>query len=478
MQASNFSKEHNYSFHFFARKLGLIKSIAVGDYTVNLGQGLIQWQSLAFGKSSEVISIKRQAPVLVPYRSAGEFYFNRGIAITLQKKKIESTLFISYKKISGNIVNDTLERFTSLLTSGYYRTNSEIADKNKIALNSVGGNLSYHSNLLKIGFNTVVHHFDIPFQKRDEPYNLFAVSGRKVFNSSVDYSYTFKNVHLFGEAAVDKDFHMALINGALISVDPKVDLSVLYRNIQKQYQSLFGNAFTENTSPVNEKGIYAGILIRPVSGWQLNAYAELFRFPWIKYLVNAPTTGHDYLIQLNYQPNKQFGMYVRFRNKNKTVDSSGNGVIYYPQDQLKQNVRIHLFQQVSPQLTLNTRVELVWLNHHLKNTEQGFLSYVEGSYAWKHLSVNLRLQLFETSNYTTRIYAYESDVLYSFSIPAFYDKGFRYYFSLKTDFGKRVECWLRFAQTIYNDKNLIGSGLDEINGNKKTQVTFQLMYSL
>jgi hypothetical protein len=466
-----------YSFHFFARRIGIIKSVALGDYTVNLGQGLIQWQSLAFGKSSEVISIKRQAPVLVPYRSAGEFYFKRGVGVTLQKKNIETTLFASYKKISGNIINDTIERFTSLLTSGYYRTPSEIVDKNKIALTSFGGNISYQSSSFKIGLNTVAHHFDIPLQKRDEPYNLYAISRKKIFNSSIDYSYTYKNIHLFGEAAIDKNLHKAFVNGALMSVDPKVDLSILYRNIQKEYQSLFGNAFTENTTPVNEKGIYTGIVIRPVPAWQLNAYVDFFQFPWIKYLVNAPSRGYDYLIQLNYQPNKQFGMYVRYKNKNKPADSSGNGIIYYPQDLVKQNLRIHLSQQLSTVFSITSRVELLWFNHQIKSFEQGFLSYVQGSYDRRKLSANLRLQFFETNSYDSRIYVYESDVLYGFSIPAFYDKGFRYYFNFNFDVTKKLKFWLRWAQTIYNDKNVIGSGLDEIKGKLRSEMKVQIQYN-
>ncbi|MGZ3882532.1 MAG: hypothetical protein ACXVBF_14380, partial [Flavisolibacter sp.] len=110
-----------YSFHFFARRVGWVKSLAIGDYTVNFGQGLIQWQGLAFGKSAEAVSIKRQSPALSPYRSAGEFYFNRGVAVTIQKGRLQSTLFGSYKKISGNIISDTTEWFSSLGTSGYYR---------------------------------------------------------------------------------------------------------------------------------------------------------------------------------------------------------------------------------------------------------------------------------------------------------------------------------------------------------------------
>ncbi|HQU56711.1 MAG TPA: helix-hairpin-helix domain-containing protein, partial [Chitinophagaceae bacterium] len=58
-----------YSFHLFARNLGIIKALALGDFTVNLGQGLTQWQSLAFKKSVNVMGVKRQSATLRPYSS-------------------------------------------------------------------------------------------------------------------------------------------------------------------------------------------------------------------------------------------------------------------------------------------------------------------------------------------------------------------------------------------------------------------------
>ena len=75
------------------------------------------------------------------------------------------------------------------------------------------------------------------------------------------------------------------------------------------------------------------------------------------------------------------------------------------------------------------------------------------------------------------MYAYENDVLYSFSIPVFYDKGYRYYLNLNYDATRKLSVWLRFAQTLYLDKNLIGSGLDEIMGNKKTEIRLQVIFS-
>ena len=121
-----------YSAHFFMRNLGIIKSLAVGDFTVNFGQGLTQWGSLAFKKGPDVLNIKRQSDVLRPYNSAGEIAFNRGIGITLQKNNWEATGFASYRKVDANFNVDTLnfEDFvSSLQTSGYHRTASEVADK-------------------------------------------------------------------------------------------------------------------------------------------------------------------------------------------------------------------------------------------------------------------------------------------------------------------------------------------------------------
>ncbi len=77
-----------YSAHIFVRKVGIIKALAIGDFTVNLGQGLTQWQSLAFKKSAAVINIKREGEILRPYNSAGEINFHRGIRNNTYQKEL------------------------------------------------------------------------------------------------------------------------------------------------------------------------------------------------------------------------------------------------------------------------------------------------------------------------------------------------------------------------------------------------------
>ena len=467
-----------YSAHFFARDLGNIKSLAIGDYSVNLGQGLIQWHSLAFKKSSEVLLTKRQAPVLLPYRSPGEFYFNRGVGATYRKGNLETTLFASHKKVSGNISFDSTEVFTSFNSFGYYRTRSEAAERNNIHLTSYGGNISFSKNLLKVGFNGIAHRFSLPLQKRDEPYNYYALSGRNWANGSIDYSYTYKNVHVFGEVAADKNANKAVITGLLVSLHHRADLSLVYRNVQKNYQSLFGNAFTEGTMPTNEKGMYAGVAFRPLINVQFNAYADFYSFPFVRYRMDAPTRGRDYLVQVLYKPNKIFEFYVRYRSEAKAINER-LAVLNFAETKTRQNLRFHFSNNLSRHLQVKGRVEMNWFNRQGADKEEGFLSYLEAGYnGIRSLSFSVRAQYFETEGYNSRIYAYENDVLYSFSIPAFFNKGFRYYANLNVDLLKDLSLYLRFAQSRFKDLGIIGSGLDEIKGNSRSEIKMQLVYRL
>ena len=465
-----------YSFHFFARKLGSIQALALGDFTVNMGQGLIQWQSLAFRKSVDVLGIKRQSPVLRSYNSAGEFSFHRGAGITLQKGKLETTAFISYRKLSANFAADTVsneEYITSFLNSGYHRTESEIAGRHKLGQLALGGNIKYKGSNWHAGFNAIYFDFSSPVVKRAEPYNLYAISGENWSNYSIDYSYTHRNLHFFGEAAVDKNFSKAFLNGLLISVDPRVDLSFLHRHIDPQYQSNNGDAFTENTYPTNENGFYAGISIRPVSAWRFDGYIDVYKFPWLKYLVDAPSQGNDFLAQITYTPNKQLEVYTRYRSETKQGNQPDNNTaMNYLVSLPRQNWRTQISYRINQTFAVRSRTELLWYDKNGKNTETGFLTFFDLIYKppLKNYSANIRLQYFETDDYNSRIYAYENDVLFYYSIPAFYDHGFRYYLNINYNLNSNISFWLKWSQTLYNNVESIGSGLDEIPGSKKSEI--------
>ena len=265
----------------------------------------------------------------------------------------------------------------------------------------------------------------------------------------------------------------------MISVDPRVDVSFVQRTINAGYQSINGNAFTENTYPTNETGFYAGATIRPAAGWRMDIYSDIYKFPWLKYLVDAPSSGRDFLAQLTYTPNKQLEIYTKYRNEAKQSNQSDNTtttnyLVAIP----KQNWRMQVSYKINQAIALRNRVELLWYDNNGMNKETGFLNFVDFSYRplLKPFSSVMRLQYFETDGYNSRIYAYENDVLYSYSIPAFFDKGFRYYLTLNYDLRKKMSLWLRWAQTIYRDQKSIGSGLDEIPRNHRSEIKLQVRW--
>jgi hypothetical protein len=112
-------------------------------------------------------------------------------------------------------------------------------------------------------------------------------------------------------------------------------------------------------------------------------------------------------------------------------------------------------------------------------TQNGYLVYQDVTYnkVGKPLSVTLRYALFQTDSYDSRIYGFESDMPGSYSIPAYYFRGSRFYVMLDYNLTRRIEIWLRYSQTFYDNQTVISPGaLTEIDGNTKSEVRAQVKF--
>jgi hypothetical protein len=331
---------------------------------------------------------------------------------------------------------------------------------------------------LNIGFNAIQYYLSTPLRKRDALYNRYAISGTRWHNISTDYNFVYRNVYYFGEAAMDKRGYTAFVNGLLLSVDPKVDIALVHRQLSQGYQALQGNAFTENIAPTNERGLYLGLTVRPATAWRVAGYADFFKHPWLKYRVDAPSAGQDYLLQCTFQPNKKLEAYIRLRQEEKALNEpTPDSLLRYAAPIKRQNIRLHVAYQVRSSFSIKARSELMLYNPNGAGAETGFLIYAEAGYdGLKKLKPAVRLQYFNTGGYNSRIYAYERDVLYSYSIPAFFNKGVRYYFNLQYHAFKSFSAWLRWSQTVYKKGSPIGSGLTSIDGNTRSELKCQVSY--
>jgi hypothetical protein len=345
--------------------------------------------------------------------------------------------------------------------------------------------MRYAARQLGISLNCIHFQFSRPFQKKDEPYNLYSLKGSILTDYSIDYYYTYRNMHLFGELEMDQWRHFALVQGMLISLSDNVGMSFLYRNISVAYQSLYSDAFTENTVPNNEKGFYSGISMKPVAGLQLDMYFDLFIFPWLKYQVDAPSVGRDLFCQASYQPNKSWNLILLYKNEIKGANASMPDVPTHGLlSPVKRRWRISSDYNINRNLNFNCRMEFVSIAVKGLSDRRGYLGISGLGYRKSRFSINIAAAMFETDDYDSRIYAYESDLLYHFSLPSFYGRGIHYYINIHQDFSRlmtrraghfKMSGWIKWGQTFYPGASSIGTGLDEIPGNRKTEIKAEVL---
>lgn len=347
--------------------------------------------------------------------------------------------------------------------------------------------VKYRKPSWQISLNGIHYRLSKPVQKKDEPYNLWALSGHNFSNASIDYSVGFRNLHIFGETAIDKNFRLAALHGLLLSPAPTVSISFVHRAISPKYQALYANAFTENYTVNNERGLFSGVSLMPNAALSLQGYVDLFSFPWLKFRLDAPSKGADFMIQSVYNPSKKLNCYVRFKLSDKPINLAGLSVMQETGNILIKNWRLHASMVLSKEVTIRNRAEFLIYNARDRDPEQGFLYYADVLYnpAFQWWDFNLRLERFETGGYNSRLYAYENDVLYNISIPAAFNKGYRFYVNLHGDLSKALKKWLpgnvktgfwvRFAQTFYTDKPTAGSGLNKVNDNTLSELKLQFI---
>lgn len=467
------------SAHLYFQGGKYLKSFAVGDYQVEIGQGVNFWTGYAFGKSADILQIKKSATPIRPYTSADESRFMRGGAVHLNYRKFNLLTFYSSKQIDASLQFDTLIDFysSSITQNGLHRTASELQRKHQVNEQVLGSSLNYKSRNFEVGVSAVQQSYNQPLLKDTLPYNQFDFRGTNLLNTSLYYNWMFQNIVLFGEIVPKKDLtKAALLQGLLISLDKTSSLTFLYRSYGIGYHSFYNNAFANGSKVQNEQGFFVGYNKSISKYWQLNAYVDLVNYPWLKYQVDQPSKGADYLIQLTYRPTKQLEFYARFRTRiqEKNQASTTNSIDILESNNRK-NIRFHLSYKLSDEVSLKSRVEIVDLN----NSEKGMLMYQDIVWKSTHpLKVSMRFAFFQSDNYDTRIYTYESNVLGVYSVPSFYNKGSRVYGMLNYTFFRRLDCWLRIGRTIYDDQTTIGSGLEEITGNKKTEIVFQLRFEM
>lgn len=421
------------SFYASIGNKGIIKKLMLGDFTVNMGQGLIHWQGYALGQSSNLVTGYRQGALFKPHTGTDENRFHRGLAISLQKNNWEFSGFVSSQKIDARLQSDSTEKLiwaSSLQTSGLHRTAGELAGRKSLRWQSLGGRIRYLHQQHTSTLNFIYHDFGQPLIKESTPYNLHSMRGRVFPLLSFDHSFFSKWGFFFAESAVKPMESVAIIGGWMKSLDARFDLSLSGRMIRKNFAAFQSNSLTSSGESKDEKGVFVNFNFHPNPQHQLDGYWDQYQKIAPGFSIDGIQYGKTVSLQYKWIPQKKLEFYVRWtqgmKNQNeRTAESKSNRLPFAEKDQWRSHF------SCKPNMLWMIRIRNEWsrLKIPSKKTETGYLHYAEIIYAppLKKISFSLRLSSFETGSYATRIYAYERDVLGYFSVPAHDGKGSRYY---------------------------------------------------
>ncbi len=459
-----------YSAHLFVQNLNrTVKVVALGDYSARFGQGLLLQTGFSPGKSAETTSILRGGRKINAYAAFGESYFFRGAATTMAfGKHLEITALYSDRRRDGNVLlPDTTElefadiTFSSLQTSGLHRTASEVADEHSLHEQVGGLSATYGWKNGQVSVNGLSIMYDKAFNPSQAAYRQFTFRGQTLTGGSVDYNWRRRNWLLFGEAARSDNGGMAMVNGLLLSPDQHVTFSAVHRSLDRDYQSVYAAPFAETSGASNENGLFIGADIRYLRRWQLNAYADVWRHPWLRFGVSAPSQGREFLARLLWTKSRSFSVYGLWQAETKERDGNVGDITALVENR-RDRLRLHAIYKVSKAVELRSRME--WTIYEIADADRthGFIAYQEAVVKPLGFPVTgtIRYAIYDTENFDTRVYAYENDLFSAISIPAFSGRGSRIYMNVHW----RVNHWLRLEARVEQTNQLRAVTSSNITG--------------
>ncbi len=426
-----------------------LHTVVGGNFQASFGQGLVLAPVFHSGKSSYVSSVGMQQQGLRYYSSVdGEGL--HGVGATIRHAFSSQTRLDASALYSMRRANDSTWHHL------------------------LGANLTLRHKRLEVQLTAIENLWsDSIHPYRNAKYNRHYFRGRNQAVLGASFRYNHGWFDAFGEVATTqnyKRFEEALngeainpINGEAVN-SPRWGLGVLvgsrfyptqglslvalYRYYSPYFDNALGYAFSETSRINDENGGYLGFEITRWRNWRLSGYGDVFYFSGYKYGLGdaVKTLGYDAMAELQYSRNA-WRLFLRLRARQKgDATYSTRAQFDWAQGAWSLRTTAEANLTTNP-LTTNPLTPQLTYGVSLAQD----IAFDLTPYTVHHtpLSFRLRLQGFDAREWANRIYTYEHDVLYAFSIPATYGLGGRAYLCLRWQIISQLALYFRVSETVY-----------------------------
>ncbi len=445
-----------YSYYLQIRKWRRVKNLTLGKYRVRTGMGLILNNDFGFGKLSMLSSLGKMGTSIRVHSSRYAANYLKGVATTVNvAKNVDVSAFLSYRKIDATVKNDSI---STIVETGLHRTEKEIEKQGAASAYLLGGNVHYASKGWHLGATGIYYGYSLPLHpNKSQLYKRYAPEGKTFWNASIDYGYISHRLTLQGETAMGDCGTVATINTASYLFSEHFSLLALYRFYPYRYYALYSNSFSAGSDVQDESGGYVGMRWSPSSQWIVEMYGDMAYFAWPKYRMTESSYAADYLASVVWKPSSDFTLGARYQYKNKYQVAIQRG-------------------RLSLAIDKGTWSSKMQVDATFLKGSRGYMASENFSLRYRWLRLNAVFGYFHTTDYDSRVYAFEPNLLYTMSFGSYYGEGIRYALLAKADMGKHVVAVCKMGTTDYFDRTHISSGLQQINHSSQTDLELQVKW--
>jgi hypothetical protein len=391
----------DYGGYIQLKDIGPIKTAVAGNYQANFGYGLVVGSPFKRGKSAYIQSTATTDEGLKKFSSVGDSYhYFHGLGATARIKWADVSTFYSLRE-----------------------------DKKEEAWQHVvGANATARWKKLKVGVTGI--------ETIKKPTQNSSLKGREIGKDVIDKGviganvrYNWGKVDVWGEVAASQGEKWGWGTIMGVRVNPIADLNLLaiYRYYSPEYENVYANALCSKTRVYDEHGGYIGLEYNRLKNWQLSAFGDVWK------------EGYETMAQADFVPQKDYKMHMRLRAKRK------NEIDTY-------SLRWNTVWE-SGQWKLKTQMDgnMVYAK---ENWSYGWSLFQDVEYRLANVPIvlQLRAQAFDAREWNNRVYMYENDVLYAYSIPFVYGFGGRFWLNARYKINDTFSVYLRVSETIYQQK--------------------------
>lgn len=423
-----------------------LHTLVAGNFQASFGQGLVLAPVFHAGKSMYVTSVGQQREGLRYYSSVdGEGL--HGAGATLRWEWNKTTRLDVSALYSMRHANDSTWHHL------------------------LGANLTLRHKKLQVELTAIENLWsDSIHPYTNAKYNRHYFRGRNQAVIGASFRYNHGWFDAFGEIATAQNHQITndqspitkshwgfgTIIGSRFYPTNGISLLALYRYYSPYFDNALGYAFSETSRLGDENGGYLGFDITRLRNWRFIGYGDIFYFSGYKYGLGdaTRTLGYDAMAEIQYSwskhPSFQGGdggrLSLRLRARQKG-DATYSTRAQFDWAQGSWSLRTTAEANIIPS-------KLSTLNSQLT---YGYTIFQDISYSLplregRGLGLRLRLQGFDAREWANRIYTYEHDVLYAYSIPAVYGLGGRAYLCLRWQIIPQLALYFRASETVYARK--------------------------